>query len=1166
VDLDPALKTNSKFQKNRLLAHLRKIEKEARAIRPVPALNVLKQIQDTREKVRNMDQSLRNQQTIKELSAIRNKQPRPFMPQPLRPQAGGSISGKVTDAKTSLPIEYTEISIYDTDGNFVNYGYTDSTGSYTLETGTGTFFAVTYSQDDHIDEVYNDIECEPYCDVTAIGTQIIVTGQVTGIDFALSPGGHIAGNVKDAANNEPLPNISVIVYDSDRDVRAYGYSDLSGNFVTTGALTTGNYFAATYDSSSSYLGELYQELPCQDDCNILAGTPIAVTSGSTTWDINFTLDKSGIITGNVVESENSKYLYAAVEIYDSNGNYVSSGYTDSFGNYQVGGLVTQNYFAVSYNYYGYLDELFDNIPCYNHYCEPRAGIPIAVTKGETTNGIDFSLQRGGEIRGYVRKEESDNPIPCTGVDIFDSSGNSVGYGYTDQSGHYSVAGLAKGNYYARTLSYYGEYVDELYDNHPCGGGNCDVLSGTPIFVGYDGPVKVNFGLQKGGKIAGKLKDSTTGEPIEYGYVNIFDSDGNYAAYGYTDENGKYVTAGLATGDYFAVTSSYGDYVDEVYKDHHCNISGCDILSGDPISVTVSQTTSGIDFALDKGGSISGTVTSSATASPISDFYTLIFDAQGGLAGYGYSDWTTGNYHAGGLYSGNYYVVTENFENYVDELYDDIPCNAALCNPLVGKPVSVTTGKDTSGIDFALDAGGTISGKVVDAQTFLPLPNVYLGFFDQSGNGVSYGYTDENGNYHSQGPGLSTGSYFVETESYDYVNEIYDNIPCEFCDPLTGTPITVTTGSNTGNINFDLDHGGSISGVIKDEATGLPIDSAHFEIYDAAGNFINYGYTDEDGKYTAGNLMAGNYFIVASSYYQNYISEIYDNIVCPAGSCDPLSGTSIPVTNGNDTSGIDFDLALCSVTTFSPMLMPEGEIGTSYNQTISITGGTAPYHVEIESGNLPLGLTFDEDTGVISGTPLAIGFFGFTMEATDVNGCSSYWNYSITINYNGGQQYSDDFEDGRLSTTWDYKGQWNEIGGKLTASTNTKAKAFASNAFGGCLMCSLHTSVQTSGGKISILTSYVDSKNYVELIMKEQENRWILKQRVNGKVVAKQKAASDIQPNVDYDVVISFDGNNFSVNVNNVGMISLPMGAMPQPGIFGFQVSKSTAGFDFVSVQ
>ena len=52
-----------------------------------------------------------------------------------------------------------------------------------------------------------------------------------------------------------------------------------------------------------------------------------------------------------------------MNIYDSTGNYVAYGYSDASGSYTGQGLPTGNYFASTYNYYDYLDQLYNNIPC-----------------------------------------------------------------------------------------------------------------------------------------------------------------------------------------------------------------------------------------------------------------------------------------------------------------------------------------------------------------------------------------------------------------------------------------------------------------------------------------------------------------------------------------------------------------------------------------------------------------------------------------------------------------------------------------------------------------------------------------------------------------------------------------------------------------------------------
>ena len=75
-------------------------------------------------------------------------------------------------------------------------------------------------------------------------------------------------------------------------------------------------------------------------------------------------------------------------------------------------------------------------------------------------------------------------------------------------------------------------------------------------------------------------------------------------------------------------------------------------------------------------------------------------------------------------------------------------------------------------------------------------------------------------------------------------------------------------------------------------------------------------------------------------------------------------------------------------------LPGGKVGEAYNQTLSATG-TTPITWGIDSGNLPAGLTLDEATGEISGTPTAAGTASFTVKAENSAG-SDTKELSITI--------------------------------------------------------------------------------------------------------------------------------------------------------------------------
>src|SRR5262249_48817125 len=63
-------------------------------------------------------------------------------------------------------------------------------------------------------------------------------------------------------------------------------------------------------------------------------------------------------------------------------------------------------------------------------------------------------------------------------------------------------------------------------------------------------------------------------------------------------------------------------------------------------------------------------------------------------------------------------------------------------------------------------------------------------------------------------------------------------------------------------------------------------------------------------------------------------------------------------------------------------LPVGMVGTAYSQTLTATGGTAPYTWAITSGTLPAGLAWAPTTGLISGTATTAGTFNFTVQVTD----------------------------------------------------------------------------------------------------------------------------------------------------------------------------------------
>ena len=89
----------------------------------------------------------------------------------------------------------------------------------------------------------------------------------------------------------------------------------------------------------------------------------------------------------------------------------------------------------------------------------------------------------------------------------------------------------------------------------------------------------------------------------------------------------------------------------------------------------------------------------------------------------------------------------------------------------------------------------------------------------------------------------------------------------------------------------------------------------------------------------------------------------------------------------------------------------GTVGTPYNQTIALTGGTAPFQWSVYDGPIPTGfevggavpdgLQLDAATGTVSGTPTGGGTWYFEATVTDAAGATAFDGFlSIQINPNG----------------------------------------------------------------------------------------------------------------------------------------------------------------------
>ncbi|MBM3787926.1 MAG: hypothetical protein FJW30_26560, partial [Acidobacteria bacterium] len=83
-----------------------------------------------------------------------------------------------------------------------------------------------------------------------------------------------------------------------------------------------------------------------------------------------------------------------------------------------------------------------------------------------------------------------------------------------------------------------------------------------------------------------------------------------------------------------------------------------------------------------------------------------------------------------------------------------------------------------------------------------------------------------------------------------------------------------------------------------------------------------------------------------------------------------------------------------ITTPSPL--PNGAPATSYARLLERTGGTAPFRWSVSSGTLPEGLTLNETSGLLSGTPRAAGTSNFTIRLIDSVNIATTKAFALTI--------------------------------------------------------------------------------------------------------------------------------------------------------------------------
>ena len=631
---------------------------------------------------------------------------------------------------------------------------------------------------------------------------------------------------------------------------------------------------------------------------------------------------AGTITGFVYEQDGSTPIEGAYVIFTD----YTSGWSPNVSTGINGGYISSDLPAGQYTVWawknGYVGAYWENTFSYD-------GVdPVSVTEDGTVADINFTLEKEATISGTVYQADGTTPITGTTISVAVYSGDPCGsYQHINgvstntADGTYTIGGLRSGTYFLRTDSNGSNYVSEWWaspaSSLTCAGAQAIIVSEGDVAAGK------NFQLDTGGIISGRVTRQDNGEPIANVWVGAQTWDGGWGGASLTDSDGSYTILGLHSGAYSVHsdgTVNLNDNWEQPFLAEYYNES-LDRSSADSVTVTTGQETPNINFTLEEGASVSGTIYQSDGNTPVTGTQISVY-AYSPFAGdpcgsyqfsYGVStNAADGTYTISGLPAGTYFLRTDTIgSNYLGEWWAS-PASSVDCAG--AQSVTVAAGEAITGKNFQLERGGIISGRITRQDNGDPIPNAEVYAYTSDYTNSEYGESDSEG-YFSLG-GLGTGSYYVAVSGYTYfdgnweqrfLGEYYDNS----LDENGATLVSVTAGSETTGVGFSLEQGATISGNVyqSDGTTPITGEMVRVNLYtgDPCGPYqqVTGVYGDpSNGAYTIGGLPAGTYFLKASPNGDQYLDEWWAS---PASSVDCGGAQSVTVTTGEAITGKDFQL-------------------------------------------------------------------------------------------------------------------------------------------------------------------------------------------------------------------------------------------------------------------
>jgi hypothetical protein len=228
----------------------------------------------------------------------------------------------------------------------------------------------------------------------------------------------------------------------------------------------------------------------------------------------------------------------------------------------------------------------------------------------------------------------------------------------------------------------------------------------------------------------------------------------------------------------------------------------------------------------------------------------------------------------------------------------------------------------------------ISGRVIDAHTQKPLASVTLTLFDLKNGRELITASDASGLYRFDG--IAAGAYRISAMHPGYVE--YWNGTIYRTSSTTDGVIALGRDEHRERVDFALTRGGTVEGRITDER-GAPINNAVIRLiltggHTFAGTTTSAARTGADGRYTIGEIAAGEYIVVAQVEAASSAgaSRIHDTIYY-GGVRRAADATRLHVAAGERLREIDVQITRSRVHSLSGRVVSSGALPPATQVTL-----------------------------------------------------------------------------------------------------------------------------------------------------------------------------------------------------------------------------------------